>query len=56
MKMFHKERFAVYDYVEYSGSSLTITRNPFGFVNARKRAGKEDRDEMAAYDGVVLNA
>ena len=25
-----------YDYVEYSGNKLTITRNPYGFVNARK--------------------
>ena len=25
-----------FDYVEYSGNKLTITRNPYGFINARK--------------------
>ena len=26
-----------HDFVEYSGNNLIITRNPFGFVNAKKR-------------------
>jgi hypothetical protein len=25
-----------FDYVEYNGNKLTITRNPYGFINARK--------------------
>ena len=34
---FKKENFALYDYVEYSGDKLIITRNPFGFVNMYKK-------------------
>jgi hypothetical protein len=34
---FKKENFALYDYVEYSGDKLVITRNPFGFVNMYKK-------------------
>jgi len=37
LDMFDKENFKTYDYVEYSGNKLTITRNPFGFVNTKKR-------------------
>ena len=55
MRLFSKERFAIYDYLEYSGSQLTITRNPYGFVNVRKKTTKEDADEMSAYGGVALN-
>ena len=32
-----KERFRSYDFVEYNGNVLTVTRNPFGFINAKKR-------------------
>jgi len=37
LEMFADENFNTYDYVEYSGNKLTITRNPFGFINDRKR-------------------
>ena len=37
LDLFDKENFRTYDYVEYSGNKLTITRNPFGFINAKKR-------------------
>ena len=33
MKMFDREDFKTFDYVEYSGNNLIITRNPFGFIN-----------------------
>ena len=33
LQMFHKENFLLLDYVEYSQNKLTITRNPFGFIN-----------------------
>jgi len=33
MSWFDKEGLSVYDYVEYSGDEVVITRNPFGFVN-----------------------
>ena len=40
---FRDARFATYDYVDYSGDKLIVTRNPFGFVNKyanKKRGGK----------------
>lgn len=36
LEIFDKERFRTYDYVEYSGNKLTITRNPYGFINTKK--------------------
>jgi hypothetical protein len=36
LEMFDKARFKTYDYVEYSGDKLTITRNPYGFINLKK--------------------
>ena len=36
LEMFDKARFKTYDYVEYSGDKLTITRNPYGFINMKK--------------------
>lgn len=36
LDMFEEENFRTYDFVEYSGNNLIITRNPFGFVNAKK--------------------
>jgi hypothetical protein len=37
IEAFDKDNFRSYDYVEYSGNKLTITRNPFGFINTKKR-------------------
>ena len=37
LKMFQNENFNTHDYVEYSGNVLTITRNPYGFINVEKR-------------------
>jgi hypothetical protein len=37
LQMFDKENFKNYDYVEYSDNKVVITRNPFGFVNTKKR-------------------
>jgi hypothetical protein len=37
LSMFDKENFRTYDYVEYNGNILTVTRNPFGFINTKKR-------------------
>jgi flagellar biosynthesis GTPase FlhF len=33
LKMFHDANFKTFDYVDYSNDTLSITRNPFGFVN-----------------------
>jgi len=39
--MFRAANFNTYDYIDYANGKLTITRNPFGFVNASlsKRGG-----------------
>jgi hypothetical protein len=40
---FRDSKFATYDYIDYSGDKLIVTRNPFGFVNKytnKKRGGK----------------
>jgi len=37
MEIFEKNRLKVFDYMEYSGNKLTITRNPFGFINSTKK-------------------
>jgi hypothetical protein len=37
LAMLETANLKTYDYVEYSGNILTITRNPLGFVNVKKR-------------------
>jgi hypothetical protein len=36
LEIFEKANLRTYDYVEYSGNKLTVTRNPYGFINTRK--------------------
>lgn len=36
LDMFDAANFRTYDYVEYTGNNLIITRNPYGFINMRK--------------------
>ena len=58
LKWFNKEKFRLFDYLDYSGDRLTITRNPFGFVSMKKRANAkgldEGADEFDKYDGIAL--
>lgn len=37
LDIFENNNLKTYDYVEYSGNKLTITKNPFGFINNEKR-------------------
>ena len=37
LKMFDKANFKTFDFIEYKDKILTITRNPFGFINTKKR-------------------
>jgi len=37
LTIFDKEGLKTFDFVEYSGNQLTVTRNPFGFINVKKR-------------------
>lgn len=46
LNFFKKAGFNVYDYVEYGGNKVIVTRNPFGFVNVSKNA---------EYNGVNLD-
>ena len=40
MEMFANANLKTYDFVEYTNNTLTITRNPFGFINTAKSAEK----------------
>lgn len=40
LNMFHKGGLKTYDYIEYSGNNLVVTRNPFGFINVEKKQKK----------------
>lgn len=56
LSMFDKAHFNTYDFVEYSGNKLTITRNPFGFVNTKKHGNVKADTEFEKYNGVKLDA
>ena len=48
LERFQDANFKTYDYVEYSGDTLSITRNPFGFINTigrEKKGGSENKKE-----------
>jgi hypothetical protein len=54
MEMMSKNDITQYDYVEYADNKITITRNPFGFVNTSKKEkkggnGGEPSDMMDMY-------
>ena len=53
LRWFHKEGLKTYDFVDYGGNKLTITRNPFGFVNVAKK-GKSGEDVFDNYTGITL--
>jgi hypothetical protein len=63
LKMFEEDKFKLYDYINYSGDILTITRNPFGFVNVVKKAtaaaaaaaAAPEEDIFEKYNGVTVN-
>jgi hypothetical protein len=41
LEYFKDDRLGTYDFVDYSGDKLTVTRNPFGFVNTYARSSKK---------------
>ena len=51
LEMFDKEGLKTFDFVEYSGNKLQITRNPFGFVNVKKRGVTRGTQKMKGGDG-----
>lgn len=52
IKIFHRSKINVYDYIEFTNNKLIITRNPFGFVHAdkTKHKKKEDLAKGGEYD------
>jgi hypothetical protein len=53
-RLFEKEGLNTYDYMEYSGNKLIITRNPFGFINVHKSSAKYD-NPADTYNGITLD-
>jgi hypothetical protein len=47
IKLFNNGGINTYDYIDYSGGKLTITRNPYGFVNTNNRGiiGKQTQSQ-----------
>jgi len=43
MDVLKENRFVFYDYIEYSGDTLTITRNPFGFISTYSKPRDQKR-------------
>ena len=43
MDYLREDGLVTYDYLDYSSGKLTVTRNPFGFVNVYERPEKKDR-------------
>ena len=52
LEFFKKDGFNTYDYVEYSGNKVMVTRNPFGFINKSKNTSK---NPFKDYNGVKLD-
>jgi len=52
MKIFNKGGLNTYDYVEYVGNKLTVTRNPYGFINTS--SGKKGGDGVFHLDGGAM--
>jgi hypothetical protein len=46
LSWFKREELNRYDYVEFSGQQLIITRNPFGFVNKYNERASSSRQTM----------
>ena len=47
LKMFHEGGLKTFDYIDYSNDTLSVTRNPFGFINV-------DRSSNAAKKRVAV--
>ena len=51
LKMFDDGHLKTYDYVNYTDNMLTITRNPFGFVNVKKRGALKGTQKKVGQKG-----
>ena len=53
LKMFNDSNFRLFDFLDYKDNKLVITRNPFGFINQKKRGapkGTQKRKLKAGYN------
>jgi hypothetical protein len=57
LEYFRDAKLGTYDFVDYSGDKLTVTRNPFGFVNTygRIKGGKRTSKKMKKLDNIKGN-
>ena len=55
LKMFQEANFKTHDFLEYSGNTITITRNPYGFINMEKRKYTKKTDTKKQRYGGSLN-
>jgi hypothetical protein len=53
LSMLDDAKLKTYDYVSYADNKLTITRNPFGFINAKKRGALKGTRRIAKVDKVA---
>ena len=51
LSMFEKENLRTFDFVEYNGNVLTVTRNPFGFINTKKRGAVKGTQRAPKKEG-----
>ena len=56
LEMFQRGNFNTHDFLEYSGNVLTITRNPYGFINVGKRSYTRKVDTQKKRYGGYINA
>ena len=58
IEYFYRAKFATYDFVDYSGDKLIVTRNPFGFVNTYAKSEKRggSKNKKATKKNVKKNA
>jgi hypothetical protein len=56
LEMFQEANLNTHDFLEYSGNTITITRNPFGFINVEKRNYTRKVDTQKKRYGGELNA
>lgn len=54
LEYFDKENFRVYDYIDYTNGKLTITRNPFGFINTKRAVNSTKEVVVSARKKEVL--
>ena len=47
LKMFHEGGLKTFDYIDYSNDTLSITRNPFGFINLDTAAKRSPKTRVA---------